>query len=332
MAEHKRKLEAAGAGERVAKAEAQQARKELQDSKGTLQNARMAAAEAQRHVEELTERLNSSSTSSDATVRELMAAIRTTEDENDRLMHEVEAHKSTMAARAMQLDQLKEDASADREAMRNQLEEQQHELKEAKVEARTAARAMEQMETRMETALGQLKSELATSGSNLEASALAGLGLTEMLSTLKEEHAAAMAARDDSLAAATAERDRLAVELDDVQKQLDARNETLTEVMHFLQSQNAGGDGDDDEDEAEPEGLQERMERLVKRPITPAQPSLLLARLTVARPRRRPASARRSRTRWRPTRPSAVSSARSLRPPRTKLATSPRRTANCGRR
>lgn len=92
-------------------------------------------------------------------------------------------------------------------------------------------------QTTMDDVVAELKAEVAESASGMEGAALAGLGLTEMLNKLKDDHAAAVRDLEEKLEASQNEFTKSQEELEDVSQQLEERNTMLTGVMEFLQKQ-----------------------------------------------------------------------------------------------
>ena len=254
--EHSNKMAMQGWVE--AKEELVSARKQIADESTIVKQSAQEVRAALDQVDDMSLKLATATEKHETAVDELNHVVTETELVKERLMNEVEMHQSTAETRLMELEQAKDAHHADVEILQIQVEEAQVEIKQAQSDVKVAKEEKAQFEVSMEGVMGDLKGQLADSKQGMEGAAIAGLGLTELLQKIKEDH-------EYELEELREDNDRCQEERDGAVAQFKERDKMLQQVMEHLQKQGApAGGGDGGEGEYEDEGLQGMLDRAAR--------------------------------------------------------------------
>eukprot|EP00053_Salpingoeca_punica_P015896 m.147420 g.147420 ORF g.147420 m.147420 type:complete len:1599 (+) comp16828_c0_seq3:141-4937(+) len=237
----------------------------LSETKSLLEEARTTRAAVQQHNEELAQKVDEVAAEKRKLQENLTTVCREVEQREQDMREEVTRFKQQAQTATEQLDAMIKTSELEIEAARLGAQDQHHELSDLTQELQLSRMENQQIQENLNNALQALKSQLAESHSNMESAALAGLGLTEMVDALRHEKERALrdlqqsidaqlaakaqelAAKDGELAALQAAKDQaeasLRASLQDVQHELDGRNQMLTGVMEYLQGLEAAAGG-----------------------------------------------------------------------------------------
>eukprot|EP00039_Didymoeca_costata_P006102 m.87509 g.87509 ORF g.87509 m.87509 type:complete len:1363 (-) comp13112_c0_seq1:1188-5276(-) len=236
-----------------------EAQRELEATKKQLTGVQDLATDAKKRaqitgdqVEELHTKIDNLEDAKEHAEKELEQVLVEAKQHEQELLQEIEMHESSAATRNMELDQLQDKMAAEVEALHIEIDESRVEIRQAKLEATQAKEETAKVEEQLNAAITNMKEELLASSQKMEGAAVVGLGLTELIDTLKNEHAERVAELEKQAEDLGAERDHALA-------QFEERNKMLTDVMEFLKKQNTSAGGDEGDDLEE--GLQGLLDR-----------------------------------------------------------------------